>query len=112
MTSFRYPCQMSSVRSGKAMRSSSRRPWLSKRQSSTFWALAENSAKLVPRPSQVAPNGCGAPARIRELGLGAEKNCSKRWNDKANLGDGSFLQRMNADGVPDLGAAITGGIGI
>jgi len=26
-------------------------------------ALAENSAKFVPRPSQVAPSGCGAPAR-------------------------------------------------
>src|SRR5260370_1094860 len=37
------------------MRSSSRRPWPSNRQSSTFSALAEKSAKLVPRPSQLAP---------------------------------------------------------
>src|SRR5436309_135217 len=48
------------------MRSSSRRPCGSNRQSSTFRALAENSAKFVPRPSQVAPNGWGKPEEIRE----------------------------------------------
>src|SRR5260370_40509682 len=47
------------------MRPSSRRPWLSNRQSSTFCALAENSAKLVPRPSQLAPMREDVPADNR-----------------------------------------------
>src|SRR5918911_2871992 len=110
MTSVRYPCHTSSVRSGNRMRSSSRRPWLSNRQSSTFVAFAENSAKFVPRPSQVAPNGCGDPAESRTLALGDEKNCSKRWNDKTDLGNGPLLQRTYAPGVPDITAAITGRI--
>src|SRR5262245_14366800 len=97
---------MSLLRSGKGMRSRSRRPWLSNRQSSTLLALAENSAKFVPRPSQVAPSGCGAPAESRALALGNEKNCSKRWNDKADLGDGSLLQRIHAPAVPHIVATV------
>src|SRR6266545_92751 len=103
---------MSSLRSGKAIRSRSRRPWLSNRQSSTLVALVENSAKFVPRPSQVAPSGCGDPAESRALALGDEKNCSKRWNDKADLGDGSLLQRIYAPGVPQIASAIDVCIGI
>src|SRR5215831_8350994 len=103
---------MSSVRSGNGMRSSSRRPWLSNRQSSIFWAWAEKIAKLVPRPSQVAPRGCGDPADSRVLALGNEKNCSKRWNDKADLGDGSLLQRAHAPAVPHVVATIDLRIGI
>lgn len=38
----------------------------SKRQSSTSTACAENSAKLTPSPSQVAPSGNGLPPVIRE----------------------------------------------
>src|SRR5260370_1323178 len=49
------------------MRSTSRRPVASKRQSSTLVACAEKSAKLTPSPSQVAPSGCGRPSRIRVL---------------------------------------------
>src|SRR5215510_1398373 len=94
------------------MRSRSRRPWLSNRQSSTLVALAENSAKFVPRPSQVAPSGCGAPAESRALALGNEKNCSKRWNDKADLGDGSLLQRIHAPAVPHIVATINVRVGI
>src|SRR5207248_8622953 len=94
------------------MRSISRRPWLSNRQSSTFSAFAENSAKFVPRPSQVAPRGCGAPAEIRALEFGNEKNRSKRWNDKADLGHGSPLQRAHAAAVPQIGAAIEGRVGV
>src|SRR5215468_8889161 len=103
---------MSSLRSGKAIRSSSRRPCLSNRQSSTLVELAVKSAKFVPRPSQVAPSGCGAPAESRPLTLGKEKNCSKRWNDKADLGDGSLLQRIYASGVPHIGPTIDFSIGI
>src|SRR5436190_12316058 len=94
------------------MRSSSRRPWQSKRHSSTLVALAENRAKFVPRPSQVGPSGYGEPAVSRALTLGDEKNCSKRGKDKADLGHGSFLQRIDASGVPQIAAAINSSIGV
>src|SRR5450830_175645 len=48
------------------MRSSSTSPLSSNTHSSTLVALAENRAKLTPRPSQVAPSGKGRPSRIRE----------------------------------------------
>src|SRR6266481_9891940 len=92
------------------MRSISRRPWLSNRQSSTFSAFAENSAKLLPRPSHVAPNGCGAPAEIRTLPLRNEKNCRKGRNNKADLGNCALVQRPDRALVPDIGAAVEGGI--
>src|SRR5919201_1210659 len=94
------------------MRSISRRPWLSNRQSSTFSAFAENSAKFVPRPSQVAPNGCGAPAEIRTLPLRNEKNCCKGRNNKADLGDCALVQRPDRARVPDVGSAVHRGIGV
>src|SRR4051812_577217 len=94
------------------MRSSSRLPWLSNRQSSTFVALAENSAKLVPRPSHVAPRGCGVPAESRMLLLWDEKNCSKRRNGKTDLGDGAFVQRLYCSGVPHIAAAVNRSVGV
>src|SRR5262245_58458987 len=94
------------------MRSISRRPWLSKRHSSTFSAFAEKSAKFVPRPSQVAPNGCGAPAEIRTLPLRNEKNCTKGRSNKADLGDCALVQRPDGARVPDIGATVEHGIGI
>src|SRR3954470_1890626 len=94
------------------MRSSSRRPWLSNRQSSIFCALAENIAKLVPRPSQVAPSGCGEPALSRTLAFRNEKECRKRWNDKTDLGDHAFVQRPHRASVPDVAAAINSSIGV
>src|SRR6188508_2429181 len=94
------------------MRSSSRLPWLSNRQSSTFVALAENNAKLVPRPSHVAPSGCGVPAESRMLLLWDEKNCSKRRNCKADLGDGAFIQRCYGSGVPHIAAAVNRCVGV
>src|SRR5262249_15082507 len=94
------------------MRSISRRPWLSKRQSSTRSALAENSAKFVPRPSQVAPRGCGAPVESRMLPLRDEKNCSKGRNYQTELGNSSPLQRAGRTPVPDIAAAVNGGIGV
>src|SRR5262249_46330081 len=51
------------------MRSISRSPPGSNRHSSTRSALAENSAKFVPLPSQVAPSGDGAPVESRPLRL-------------------------------------------
>src|SRR5262245_28679218 len=94
------------------MRSISRRPWLSNRQSSTRSALAENSAKFVPRPSQVAPRGCGAPAESRMLPLRDEKNCSKGRNYQTELGNSSLLQRADRTAVPDIAAAVESGIGV
>src|SRR5712691_3325949 len=94
------------------MRSTSRRPRRSNRQSSTFSALAENSAKFVPRPPQVAPSGCGAPAASRTLALRDEKNCSQGRNNKADLGNRAFVQRVNGAAVPDIAAAIERGIGV
>src|SRR2546423_4250458 len=94
------------------MRSISRRPWLSNRQSSTFSAWAENSAKFVPRPSQVAPSGCGAPAARRTLVLRDEKNGGQGRNNKVHLGNRALVQRADAAAVPDIAAAIGAGIGI
>ena len=39
---------------------------VSKRQSSTLVACAENSAKLTPRPVHVAPSGKGRPSLTRK----------------------------------------------
>src|SRR5262249_23188527 len=101
------------VRSGSAMRSVSRRPWLSNRQSSTFSAFAENSAKLVPRPSHLAPDGCGAPAEIRTLPLRNEKNCRKGRNNKTYRGNCALVQRPDGAVVPDIdGAAIQRGVAV
>src|ERR1700692_1826648 len=100
---------MSSVRSGRATRSSSRRPWLSNRQSSTFSAFAENSAKLVPRPSQLAPSGWEAPAESLVLAFRDEKNGGKRRNDKADLGNAAIVQRPYRSGVPDIFAPTRSG---
>src|SRR3954452_9145507 len=47
------------------MRSISFSPLESKIQTSIFVALAENSAKLVPLPSHVAPKGYGRPSLTR-----------------------------------------------
>src|SRR5438105_3319036 len=94
------------------MRSTSRRPWLSNRQSSTFCALAENSAKFVPRPSQLAPRGWGRPAESRTLRLGGEKNCSKGRNNKADLWDRTFVQRPHTTAVPYITAAVEFRIGV
>src|ERR1700730_7629489 len=94
------------------MRSSSRRPWLSNRQSSTFVALAENSAKLVPRPSQVAPSGWDAPADSLVLAFRDEEKGGERRNDKADLGNAAIVQRLYCSPVPDIAAPIGGGVGI
>src|SRR5438045_9045840 len=94
------------------MRSISRRPRRSNRQSSTFSACAENSAKLVPRPSQVAPSGCGAPGESRTLALRDEKNCSKGRNNKADLGNRGFVQCVDGAGIAHVAAAIERGIAV
>src|ERR1700743_925207 len=103
---------MSSVRSGSVMRSCSRRPWLSNRHSSTFSALAENRAKLVPRPSQVAPRRSGVPAETPLFARWNQENCRERRDDKADLWHGMVVQRLDAAGVPHIGSAIDGGVGI
>src|SRR5688572_12750600 len=99
-------CQTSSVRSGIGMRSTSRRPSLSNRQSSTLVALAENSAKLVPRPSQVAPSGCGAPAERRLLDLRNEKEGSKGWDNKTELLRVAGHNSRHGTSVPGVAAPV------
>src|SRR6516165_8170295 len=94
------------------MRSISRRPCLWNKQSSTFSALAENRAKLVPRPSHLAPNGCGAPAEIRTLPLRNEKNCREGRNNKTYLGNCALVQRPDCALVPDIAAAIQRGVAV
>src|SRR4051812_24380341 len=47
------------------MRSFSVAPDSSKMHTSTLVAFAENSEKLTPLPSQVAPRGCGRPSLTR-----------------------------------------------
>src|SRR6187397_2502870 len=105
-------CQTSSVRSGKVTRSTSRRPSRSNRHSSTLVALAENRAKFVPRPSQVAPSGCGEPDETCPLVLRNEKEGSKGWDNKAKLLGSARHNSRYRSRVPDIAAAINCGIGI
>src|SRR5437588_7331624 len=51
------------------MRWSCRRPASSKMHSSTRSAFSENSAKLTPSPSQVAPRGSGQPGHTAVIGV-------------------------------------------
>src|SRR3954462_8844730 len=94
------------------MRSVSALPVGSNRQSSTFSAVLENSAKLVPRPSQVAPSGCGEPAAMRRSDFRNEIDGSKRWKDKVQLR--AFGCHNGGDGtcVPRVAASVMGGIGV
>src|SRR6267378_3502108 len=112
MTSARWPCQTSWVRSGSATRSISRSPSSSNRQSSTRCALAENSAKLVPRPSKVAPKGCGRPADSRMSALRDQEDRGERRDDEAKLGAGAAVDRRHAAAVADIAAAIEPRVGI
>src|SRR5215470_3833507 len=105
---------MSSERAGSSMRSSSRRPWASNRQSSTFSALAENSAKLVPLPSQLAPRRLGVPSDTRiQSAFGYEEDRSQRRKGEIKFMTVALqLQRLDAARVPDIAAAIVGGVGV
>src|SRR5262245_47334498 len=94
------------------MRSSSRRPWASNRQSSTFSALAENSAKLVPLPSQLAPRRLGVPSDTRiQSAFGYEEDRSQRRKGEIKFMTVA-LQRLDAARVPDIAAAIVGRVGV
>src|SRR5579884_1151510 len=94
------------------MRSVSRRPSRSKRHSSTFSALAENSAKLVPPPSQVAPSGNGAPAETCPLDLRNEVEGGEGWDNNMQLRAVAGHKRGHASHVPDVAAAVDRGIGV
>ena len=76
-------------------------------------ALAENNAKFVPRPSQLAPSGCGEPAEICPLPvLRNEKDGSERWDNNAKLRTITCCNGGYRPGVPDIASAIDRGIGI
>src|ERR1700754_3662773 len=94
------------------MRSVSRRASRSNRHSSTLAACAENSAKFVPRPSQVAPSGCGDPAEVCPLDLRNEKDGSKGWDDNVKLRAIACHNCGDRSLVPDIAAAICGGVRI
>src|SRR3954454_24139157 len=94
------------------MRSVSALPVGSNRQSSTFSAVLENSAKFVPRPSQVAPSGCGEPAAIRRSDFRNEIDGSKRWKDKMQLRAFGCHNSGHKPCVPCVAAAIMGSIGV
>src|SRR5215470_16907691 len=95
------------------MRSLSRLPSRLKRHSSTFVALAENKAKFVPRPSQVAPSGCGEPAETWPLrDLRNEKDGSKGWDNNAKLRTVTRHNGRYRSGVPDITSAVACGVGI
>ena len=87
-------------------RSSSRRPWTSNRQSSTFSALAENSAKLVP----LSVPGCSKAGRASRgqahtSAFRYEKDRGQRRDGQAEFGDTAF-ERMHAAAIADIAAAI------
>src|SRR5262249_15824191 len=103
---------MSSERSGSSMRSSSRRPWASNRQSSTFSALAEKSATWVPGRSQLAPGRVGGPAdRGIQSAFGYEEDRSQRRNGEIKF-IAIALQCPDAAGVADVTAAVMGRVRI
>src|SRR6185437_10973896 len=62
---------------------------MSNRQSSTLVAFAENSAKLTPSPSQVAPSGCGRPSATRVFEVEADTNRNTPFED-------ADAERMNS----------------
>src|SRR5262245_48906235 len=103
---------MSSVCSGRTMRSVSRLPSLSNKHNSTFVAFAEKSAKFVPRPSQVAPSGCGEPLDSARLDLRNEIDGGKRWEDKVELRSSWRHNGASLSLVPHVTAPIVGGVGI
>src|SRR5687767_9176825 len=94
------------------MRSTSLRPVRSNRHSSTFSALEENSAKFVPRPSQLAPSGCGAPAEMRRSAFRNEIDGGERWEDKAQLRAFRCHNCGHKPCVPHVAAAIVAGVGV
>src|SRR5947208_16028196 len=94
------------------MRSVSLLPVGSNRQSSTFTAVLENSAKFVPRPSQVAPSGCGEPAAIRRSDFRNEIDGSKRWKDKVQLRAFGCHNSRHCASVPSIAASIMSGVGV
>src|SRR5688500_6465702 len=97
---------MSSVRSGKAIRSVSRLPSLSNRHNSTLVALAENSAKFVPRPSQVAPSVSGAALKGARSEPRNEIDGSKRSEDKTKLRSAWRHNGVSLPTVPDVAATV------
>src|SRR3954467_6647248 len=73
----------------------------SKRQSSTLSACSENSAKLTPAPSQVAPSGYERPGQTRiKYDLPG-----RRPNELGGMppGRGLWIAWEMANGVPTAG---------
>src|SRR5262245_20862485 len=88
------------------MRSSSRRPCGSNKQSSTRSPCPENSAKLVPRPFQLAPSGCDAPGSPRISILRHEKQRAERRQSEAQFRASAPIDRPDRSGIAHVAAAI------
>src|ERR1700744_1632128 len=78
---------------------------MANRQSSSFCALAENNAKLVPRPSQLAPSREGIPADNRISGFRYEKYRGQRRDREMKFRDETFPRLDFAD-ISDIAAAV------
>src|ERR1051326_3742149 len=74
----------------------------SNRQSSTFSACSENSAKFTPTPVQVAPRGYGSPGQTR---IGRKRFKRRATAPGWELGAGGW--ELGAGGW-ELGAATRG----
>src|SRR5436190_16772016 len=76
----------------------------SKRQSSTFVACAENSAKFTPTPVQVAPSGYGSPGQMRTKIDEVHLLCHRAGTGDSGLGAGLRFGFEAIDEVDDRGA--------
>ena len=89
----------------------SRLPFGSNRQSSTFSALAEKSAKLTPPPSQVAPSGWGRPGSTRRLAMDADELLSgvledRSWRAAARSATSEAERPCHGDGSAQTAPAL------
>src|SRR5579864_3093791 len=103
------------------MRVSSRWPDRSNRHNSTRSACAENSAKLTPLPSQVAPSGSGWPGHTLVEGmLSLSRFCredqrpERRQAEPQRMGMAVHWVRFSIRlaGVADAAAAVNLSVGI
>ena len=100
-------CQTKLLRSASSMRSSSRRPPASNRQSSTFSACSRIEAKFTPAPSQLAPSGYGRPGLTVLRAAGGWERASTSRRLLRLTGGGSGTRELH----PAIGEPVTVGSG-
>src|ERR1700730_3882199 len=82
------------------MRWSCRRPASSKMHSSTRSAFSENSAKLTPSPSQVAPRGSGLPGDTAVIGVIGWSEAHLSFPSPIQASEGTLQRGSTFDQVP------------